>query len=264
MWNIIIQRLKEQRNSIIYYAMGLIAYAWMVMAVFPSFSGVDFTEFFEAYPEDLLKFFGGTDAMTMTTIEGFLSIEFLNFFFILIILFYIGAAAGSVIAGRIENKNMDFFLSQPISRTKIVVSETLVTLFYSIILVFATSFSILGFAQVYDIDIGFDGLMAFSIVAIFLLWAIYGIAIFLSSFLKSKISTTLGTVFIVFAMYIFYAMTEIVEKLEDYDKFSIFYLYTPQELLTEAEINWTQIGTLFLIFIIGLGLSLFIFHKRDV
>jgi ABC-type transport system involved in multi-copper enzyme maturation permease subunit len=80
---------------------------------------------------------------------------------------------------------MDFFLSQPISRTKILISETIVALFYSMVIVVVTSFSIWGLAKIYDIEIGSDGLVAFSVVATFLLWAIYGLAIFLSSFITS-------------------------------------------------------------------------------
>lgn len=262
MLNIIIQRLKEQRDGVIYYILGLLLYVWMIMAIFPSISKMDnFDKFIKVYPEDLMKFFGGTE---MNTIEGFLSMELLNFFFVLIVLFYIGAAAASIISGKIEKKTMDFFLSQPISRTRIIISETIVVLFYSMILVVATSFSIWGFARIYDVEISGEGLLVFSIVATFLLWAIYGLAILLSSFMKTKIATIFGTFFIVFAMYIFYAMTEIVDKLKDYDKFSIFYLYKPQELLVDAEINWSQIGILFLIFIVGLGLSIVIFNKRDV
>ena len=125
MWNIIVQRLKEQRNSIIYYALGLLAYVWMIMAIYPSFgNSTEIEELIKLYPKDFLKFFGGNET-ALSTIEGFMSLEFLNFFFILIVLFYIGAAAGSIVAGRIENKTMDFFLSQPISRIKILISETL-------------------------------------------------------------------------------------------------------------------------------------------
>ncbi len=260
MWNIILQKLKEQKNGVLYYILGLVLYVWMVMAIYPSISE-NIEEIVKAYPQDLLQFFGGTE---MSTIEGFLTVEFLSLFFILIVLFYISSAAGSVISERIERKTMDFFLSQPISRSKIIFSETLVVLIYSLIIVVATSFSIWGFAKIYDISISTKGLLAFSVVATFILWAIYGIAICFSSFMKSKIATVFSTFFIIFAMYIFFAMTEMVEKLKDYDKFSIFYLYKPQELLTNAELNLSHIGILLLIFVIGLGASILIFNKRDI
>jgi len=262
MINIIIQKIKEHFKGVVYYAIGLIAYAVMIVGLFPSISSVKF-DYLQSMPENLIKFFGG-DVLAMTTFNGFISMEFLSLFFILIIAFFIGSSAGSTIAGSIEKKTMDFHLSQPISRTKIVLAETITGLFYTAFLVFATSGSLYLFGKMFDVVISNKGLIVFSIVATIFLWAIYGIAIFISSVLKSKIAVAGATVSIVMAFYVFTAMTSIIEKLKDYDKFSIFYAYNPQELLGTAQISTHQVEALLLILVTGLIASLIIFNKKDI
>lgn len=264
MINIIFRKFKDQRKSIIYYFAGLFAYVWLMVGMFPSMKKFDMVSLYDQFPKEFLKFFGGEDMQSLGTIEGFLSIEFLSLFFILIISFYVASSAGSSIAGAIEKKTMDFQLSQPIGRTKLILSESIVTLANTFLLVLLTVLSIYLLCQAYNIDINTKGLIAFAAIATIFLWSIYGIAIFISSILKNKITVTASTVAIVMAFYILTAMTNIIDKLKNFDKFSLFYTYNPQKLLQSGEINIHHLEALFSIFIIGLILSLSIFQKKDI
>ncbi len=105
MINLIIQKLKEQKNGIIYYALGLFGYTWLMVSMFPSMKAANMEQLTESMPEEFMKFFGGAEGFTAySTIEGFLSMEYLSLFFVLIISFYFAASAGSAIAGQIEKK----------------------------------------------------------------------------------------------------------------------------------------------------------------
>ena len=264
MWNITKQRLKEQRNSVLIYLGAIIGYTFLMISLFPSMQKMDIESMLKEIPEDFSKFFGSDLASVYTTVEGYLSAEFLSFFFILIISFYIGSAAGSAIAGQIERKTMDFNLSQPISRIKIVISESIVALIYSALIVIVTSSAMLLFGKIFNAPFKFNGILVFTLLATFFIWAIYGIAIFLSSLLRSKISVMLLTFGIALASYVFLSLTRIVDKIKDFDHFSLFYLYDPQKLLQQAEINWNHLAVLALILILGLSSALAIFNKKDV
>ena len=264
MINIIIQKFKEQFRGVIYYFIGLFAYAWMITGFYPSISKVDLEKLYSTYPEEMLKFFGATDMLSLSKFEGFISMEFLSLFFILIISFYVAASAGSTIAGSIERKIIEFQLSQPISRIKLVLSEAFVSLFYTLILVASSSLSMFGLAKVYDVDVSIKGLLAFFVVATAFLWAIYGIAIFISSLLKTKITVAAATLSLVMGFYVFTAMTNMVDKLRNYDKLSLFYMYNPQKLLETGVIDWTHIEILLGILILGLISSLIIFNNKDL
>lgn len=263
MFNIVNQKLKEQLKSVSYYVIGLFAYAWMIVGLYPSIEKVDLEKLYTSYPEELLKFFGG-DISAMSKFEGFISLEFLSLFFILIASFYVAASAGSTIAGSIEKKTIIFQLSQPISRTRLVLSEALVTLFYSFAMVSLTSLFILILSKLYHVKLLETGLAAFTIVATVFLWAIYGIAIFISSILKSKITVASATVSIVMGFYVFTAMTNMIDKLKNYDKLSLFYMYNPQQLLETGTVNSTHIEILLGILILGLISSLIVFNNKDI
>ena len=264
MINIISRKFKDQLLSLLYYFGGLFAYAWMIMAIFPTMKTADLATVYDQFPEEFLKFFGANGIENMGTIEGFMSLEFLSLFFILIITFYIGSSAGSTIAGAIEKRTMDFQLSQPISRTKIAVSETLVGLFNTFLLVALTVLSIYLLGKVYNVSLNNQGLITFGFVATIFLWAFYGVAILLSSLLKNKLTVAALTVGILMGLYVLNAMTKIVEKLAKYEKFTLFNMYDPQKLLTNEAINWYHILVLALILIIGIVCSLIIFNKKDI
>jgi ABC-2 type transport system permease protein len=264
MLSIIKQKFKEQRIGLFYYFLGLLAYSWMIMGLFPTMRKMDLQALYESYPKEILKFFGESGIESMSKIEGFLSLEFLSLFFILIVAFYVAATAGSIIAGAIEKKTMDFQLSQPISRTKLLLSETIMGLLGTFILVFLTSFSIWVLGKAYHVEIGEKGLLSFMIIATLFLWAIYGIALIFSSFLKSKIMVASTTLILMMTFYVFSSMTRMVEKLANYDKYSLFYLYDPQKNLESGTFNANHAIILLTIFVVGLLVSLLIFNKRDI
>ena len=262
MISIIRQKFKEQFVSIIYYFIGLLAYAWMIIALFPYIENVK-SAYLQQLPESFIKFFGG-DALSIGKFEGFISIEFLGLFFILIVSFFVASSAGSTIAGAIEKKTMDFQLSQPISRTRLVISESFVTMIYTALLVFATALAILVLCKLYNTPISSIGLLAFAVTATALLWSIYGIAIFLSAILKSKITVAAAIVSLTMGFYVLSAMTTIIDKFSKFAKYSLFNDYVPQKLLETGTFNWHQIEIWGIIFAIGLIGSLLVFNQKDV
>lgn len=264
MWNIILQKFKEQKTSVFIYAGALIGYILLMMSMFPSIKKMDIEAMMKDMPEQFVKFFGDEGMAAYSTIEGYLSMEFLSFFFILILTFYVGSTTGSAIAGQVEKRIIDFNLSQPISRTKMLLSETAVALIYSALIIVACSISMFIFGEIFSEPFKVRGLMAFSVIAILFMWAIYGIGIFLSSILRTKIAAMLITFGLTLFMYIFLSLTRMVDKLKDFDVISIFYLYDPQKLLKTGEINWLYASILAGIFLIGLLISLLIFNKKDL
>lgn len=263
MITIIKYKFKEQFRGVAYYFVGLFLYAWMIIGLFPSVAKVK-DAYTQAMPENLIKIFGADSMQSLGSITGFISLEFLSLFFVLILAFYIGSSAGSTLAGPAEKRTLDFSLSQPISRIKFLLSGAIVTIIYTVLLVLSISASMLVLSKIYHNPFTFQGMVAFFVIATLFLLSFYGIAIFLSSILKNKLSVAGGTVMMLIAFYTLTAMTKIVEKLKNYDKFSLFYTYNPQKLLETGNINWNQVGALIAVFLIGLISSIIIFNKKDL
>jgi ABC-2 type transport system permease protein len=265
MFNVIKRKLKEQSKSAMYYAIGLFAYAWMIIAIFPLFSeGLDLDSYIEIFPEEMMVLLGVEEATSMNQIEGFLSLEYLAVFFVLILAFFISSSAGSTIAGAIEKKTIDFQLSQPISRTRLLISEAFVTVTYTIGLVVFNSAVMIVLSKIHNVDLSTKGVLAFTVIASGLMLSIYGISIFLSSFLKSKTIVMTTTIFLTLAMHIFQSLTTFVDKLKDFETTTLFYMYKPEIILKTGELNLSHILIFLLVFLIGLAMSMVIFQRKDI
>ncbi|OQA03073.1 MAG: hypothetical protein BWY68_00844 [bacterium ADurb.Bin400] len=122
----------------------------------------------------------------------------------------------------------------------------------------------LGFGKAFDVAFKPDGVLAFVVTATLFMWAFYGLAILISSLLRSKMSVMLITAGVLLGSYIFSSLSRIVEKLQGYDKYSLFYLYNPEELLRSGNIQLTHLVMLLIILGIGLAGAVTIFNKKDV
>lgn len=262
--NLFWHKFKAQYLSVIYYGVGLFAYTWLLMAMFPSMKSFDVSSYMKQMPEEFSKFFGGAGGLDYSKFENFISMEYLSMFFVLIIAFYFGSSAGSAIAGSVEKKIADFDLSNSISRTNYLSAQAFVAYIFTALLVIFNTATIWLLGKIYDINLNDKGLITFMVSAIFFLWALTGISLFLSSFLKTKLAVTLITAGFALASYIFLSLINIVDKLESYKYLSIYYLYDPQKMLAGGDINWLHISLLASICLFGYLFSLIIFNKRDL
>jgi len=264
MINIMLRKIKDQFKGVAYYALGLLAYTWLMIGMFPSMQKFDIQEMMRQLPPEMSKFFGGDTGMQYNKIEGFLSIEYLSIFFVLIICFYLASSVGAAIAGNIESKVAQFDLSQPISRTKYALSQIMISVLFTLILVWFNALIIKVLCSAYNVPISNSGIIKFGIVASLFMLAFIGIASFLSSIIKNKLSVTLITVAFALGSYVFLSLSNIVDKLKDFEKLSIYFLYQPQKLLENGDININHTLILASIFLIGLISSLIIFNKKDL
>jgi len=265
MFNIVKRKFREQSRSVMFYAIGLLAYAWMIIAIFPLFSeDLMMEEYLSVLPEELLAMLGVEDMASMSTIEGFLTLEYLGIFFILILTFFVASSAGSTIAGAIEKRTIDFQLSQPITRMQLLLSEAFVTIAYTVGLVIFNSVAMILLSRLHNVELCASGVLAFTVLASGMMLSIYGIAIVFSSFLKSRSSVMTTTIFLVLAMHIFQSLTIFVERLQDYERTTLFYMYKPEEILRTAQLDLTHMFIFILVFLLGLASAIFVFQRKNL
>lgn len=122
--NILLKTLRDKRRSILFWGIGLVALAIIIMMLLPNISaGAEAIEgYLEILPEELMAAFGG-DIADISTPEGFLNAEL--FFLvtpILFLIFAIGFGAGAI-AGEEERGTLDLLLANPLSRRRIVLEK---------------------------------------------------------------------------------------------------------------------------------------------
>lgn len=264
MINQIKRRFFEQYRGVIYYIVGILFYLWLIISVFPSIKDFDYQSMIDQMPDYLKGFYTSGGLKDVSRIEGFLSGEILSFFLIFIISFYVAGSASSTIAGAIEKRTLDFTLSQPISRIKYFFSDFLLTVVLAGIISGATIMSIKPLCELYNIEINTTGLAKLLLMVIVMTLSIYGISLFFSSVLRSKSSVVSITVGLVFGFYMLTTLAAAMDKLKDLKPYSLYYYYKPYELMTGASIELKDALVLLSVFIVGTGLSLLIFNKKDI
>lgn len=99
-------------------------YLYVLVYMFPTISSVGdaFEEYTQALPDAIRASFG---VESITTIEGFLSVEIYQFIWVLMMGLYFTYLGGALIAEEIESGRIDLLLATPISRKRFVVEKYL-------------------------------------------------------------------------------------------------------------------------------------------
>ncbi|VTT88293.1 ABC transporter, permease protein, putative [Halorubrum sp. DM2] len=106
-------------------ATGLLsAFLLLFLAFFPSLStaGIDLDAYVEAFPPAFREAFG---IIAISSIEGFLAVEFYQFAWLLLVGLYLAYLAGGTIAGDVASGRMDLTLSAPVARRDVVIGRFL-------------------------------------------------------------------------------------------------------------------------------------------
>lgn len=116
--------VRRRRNGTLVLSGLLAALAALTVAFFPAIaaSGVDFEAYLESLPPAMREAFG---IATLTTIEGFLAVEFYQFAFVLLLGMYAAYVGGRLVAAEVETGRVDLVLAGPVSRTRVVLERYL-------------------------------------------------------------------------------------------------------------------------------------------
>ena len=98
----------------------LSAFLLVFLAFFPSLAAADID--LDAYVDAFREAFG---VVTISTIEGFLAVEFYQFAWLLLVGLYLAYLSGESIAGDVASGRMDLTLSGPVPRRDVVVGTFL-------------------------------------------------------------------------------------------------------------------------------------------
>ncbi len=102
----------------------LSAFILLFLAFFPSLStaGIDLDAYVEAFPPAFRETFG---IIALSSIEGFLAVEFYQFAWLLLVGLYLAYLSGGTIAGDVASGRMDLTLSAPVPRRDVVIGRFL-------------------------------------------------------------------------------------------------------------------------------------------
>lgn len=258
--------IKDRRMALIIYCLGIIAFTWMYIALYPysASKAEEFGKLMAVYPKQFLDAFGITSAdQFFLTLENFLGKEFGFIWPVLTVALAI-TFGGGAIAGETEEGTIETLLELPVSRAKIFFGKYLAGLSMILIFTLLSAYSTIPIAAAYHIKYHVISYSTFAVTGFLFAWAVYSIAFFFSAVFNLKgraYSIPLG---IIIVMYVLKIVSGLKENLKNLQYSSIFYYFDIDRALSQHEIfvsTYLVFGAIIIIFTLA---GVIWFSKRDI
>ena len=200
----------------------------------------------KVFPQEVLKAFN-MDVSSISTAYGWFKTE--GFTFVLLIIgFYSSMLGGNILLKEESNKTIEYLNSLPITRKKIVTNKIIVGIIYilSIVLILGIFNYI---ALLISGDFNQKEFLFLSLSPIFIALPLFGLNLFISTFMhktKGVVGISLGLVFV---FYILNVLSELSTKVEFLKYFSIYTLADTRNIIASVKLNPIMI-------IISLGITI--------
>lgn len=259
------RELKVNFKSFLIWFLLIIGIFSVVFLIYPSIASSEnikmMDEMLKIFPEEILAAFN-MDISSLDSAFGWLKSE--GFVFILLLTScYAGIVGSNIILKEENDKTIEYLTSLPITRTKIVLTKTLVGLIYIISL-------ILGIGIFNYIALSLSGdfnqkqFLLLSITPVLPSIVIYFLCMLISIFThksKKMLGMTLG---IVFGSYILYMLSTIAEETEFLKYISVFTLADIRNVIQNTTINPAMLGISLILSILLFCITIIHYNKKEL
>jgi len=257
---------KDCKWNILLYSLIVLLYGVLIMAFFPSIqeSGADFEKLLESYPPVIMEAFG-VNLDSINTIEGFLSMEYFSFIWVIIISLLIFSLGASIVSKEIDKGTSEFSFTLPIKRRKIVLSKFIASFLILIIVTLIAFISLIVGAAIIGESFCLQGLLAFLLIALALNFFLLSFTTFFSSIFSDKgkvYGICAGFLALSYVLHVFVKMNDSISNLY----FLSFFKYygNPEAVLRSGSIDIKDLLVFLLVGLIFLVLGFIISERRDL
>ena len=259
------REFKINLKSFIIWLSILLVMFLFVYLIYPYFvtydSMNDLDELMKTFPEELLKAFN-MDMSSISTAYGWFKTE--GFMFILLIIgIYSSFLGGNILLKEENDKTIEYLNSLPITRTKIITNKIIVSIIYIISMVLLLGiFNYIALSIIGDFD--HKQFILLSITPLFIALPLFGINLFISTFMhrtRKTIGISLGMVFI---FYLLNMLSELSEKAEFIKYFTINTLADTRNVMANVEIKPMMVIISLLITIIFIVGTYINYNKKEL
>ena len=254
----------ERRAGLVWWVLGLAALAMLTVAFWPTLRDQNsLTDFLDSLPPGLLALFGVENVDALLTPAGFVSSRLYASIGPILLIAFAVSVGTRVIAGEEERGTMDLLLSQPVTRTRIVMEGLAAMVLLVAVLATTLVVVLLATNPVFDLELTVTVVLAAN-VGVLLLAVLHGALALAVGSLTGNRPLTLGvaTAVIVFGWFI-NGLAEIVEQLEPFQRVSPFHWFLQGSPLTNG-FDWP--ANILMAGVAGAftGVAVWGFNRRDV
>ncbi len=261
--NIFMRELKANLRSLIIWAVIVILFTVVGISKFSAYyNNPEMLAVLDAMPPALVAAFS-FKTLNLTTVSGFFGLMFTYFALLL------GIAAAmwgsDIIYKEARDKTVEFDLTLPVTRSRVVTAKALAALVNCIALLLITWVVSLIGAQSYAPDAGFYRFLALLMLALFILELIFlAIGIFLGCAMKRYKRVTSVAVAVLLTTYFLSIISALNKDLDWLKYFSPFKYFDAVEMLYEARIDPTFLGLSLAIVVVSMAGAYLTYARRDL
>jgi ABC-2 type transport system permease protein len=261
--NIFVREVKANLRSLLIWGVIVILFVTIGISKFSAYEGnPEMLAILDEMPPALLSAFN-MQAFNLTTIGGFFGLMFTYFALLLSIA---AAMWGSDIISKEErDKTVEFSLTLPVTRSRLVTAKTLAALVNCVGLLVITLVASLVSAAQYQPDREFYQFLGLCVLALFIMQLTFlAIGIFLGCAMKRYKLASSVAVSLLLGTYFLSVISGLDKNLEFLKYFSPFKYFDAGVLLRESTIDLTFVGLSLAIVLVSLVGAYVTYARRDL
>jgi len=234
--NIFRRELKANFRSLLIWAVIVVLFAVIGFAKFSAYAGnPDMLAVLDSMPSALLDAFN-MQAFNLTTLNGFFGVMFS--FYALILSIAAVMWGSDIISKEERDKTVEFALTLPVTRSRVVTAKSLAALANCIGLLLVTWGVTVVSAQSYQPDAAFYAFLNLSMLALFIMQLVFlSIGIFLGCAMKRYKRAGSAAVSLLLVTYFFSIISGMDKNLEFLKYLSPFKYFDPGLILRESRLD---------------------------
>ena len=262
----LVKTIWEFRRKSVTYGLVMMLYGLMMIGFFPTIreQSAKFSELLDAYPPALREAFG-ISSESLSTVEGFLSIEYFSLIWLIIMAVYIFSVGVMTVAGEIDKGTSDFSFSLPMRRLEIVLTKFFASFYLISLVIMATLAATAAGMYAVGESPNVKGFLSFYLVGLLLSFFLLALTTFLSTIFsgKGRVYAAAGAFLVI--SYAIHIVVGLSDKVSGLYHASIFKYYgDPATILTAGHIEWVSMLVFLVAGLVFLGSSLLIAERRDL
>lgn len=261
--NIFLRELRAYRKSVLTWCIIMMLFIVVGFSKFSAYyNNPEMLELIDDFPEAMVETFN-LKTFNLTTITGFYGVMLAYFSLMLSIAAVMWGS--DIISKEERDKTVEFSLTLPVTRTRLLTAKTLAAGFNCIILLLATGIFTVVMAQQYEPDGKFYRFVAISMPALFIVQMIFlAVGILLGSAMKQYKRAGSVAVSLLLVTYFLSIIVGMNKNLEFLKYVSPFKYFNPVTLLNESRVDIGFIGLSLVIIAASIARAYVSYAKRDL
>ena len=262
--NIFLRELKANARSLLFWCLFIVFFIYMGISKFTAFtsSGSDIMTMMDQIPPAVMEALQ-LNAFNLTTITGYYGV--MQSYFLLMAAIFAVLLGSGIIAKEEREKTVEFSLTLPIPRHKLVTGKVLASVVNCVVFTLVMWGGSIVATQPFEPDGEFyDFLILLMISAFFIEMIFLAVGVLLGAAMKKYKRSGSVAVFVIFGTFIFSIIQALSENLEFLKYFSPFVYFDPLPLLHESKFDPGYLALSAGIVVVSLAAAYIAYGKRDL